>query len=157
WTAAPEALSNVHRVAVVVAVLAEPRAVDEVHDVHNERVAFPACDRVAVVRRVAVLLVRAAHWNDPIGIARDVFIEKDELVRQLNNASRRANARNARPVTVEDRVGLAFVVEQVLHLRAELRLVDGRRREWQRARDLFRCWTTSARVDARDRRLPVRL
>src|SRR5262249_11924206 len=65
-------------------------------------------------------------WDDAVWIARNVFIKEDNFIRKLDDPPRRSDPRNAGPVTVEDRIELAFVVRKVLYLRLKLGLIRRR-------------------------------
>src|SRR5215475_9588074 len=66
--------------------------------------------------------------DDAIRIAGDVLIEEDRFLRQLDDLSRWTDAWNARLAAVEDGIGAAFVIGQVLHLCQMLRLIGRTRR-----------------------------
>src|SRR6185503_10843134 len=94
-------------------------------------VACPFADRIPVGRGVGILPVwTPVSGNDSVRIAGDVLVEEDGLLRQLDDLPRRANARNAGLAAVENGIGSALVIGQVLQLCEMLRLIGraGRRR-----------------------------
>ena len=130
----PEALGHVHVVAVEIAALAEPRVLDEVRRRRPPACRLPSGRRNRHRRRIGVGAMRPSVGGDhAIGVARNVFVEEDDLVRQLHDLARRSDARHARLARSRTPVGFAFVVEQILHLGLKLGLVGRSRRERQRA------------------------
>src|SRR5262249_3481999 len=101
----PETLDHTHLGAMQISVLAEPGILHEVPDIDNEYIALPLSNRVSVMRRVCIHAMRTAIGrNDAIRITGNIFIEKNRLSRQLNDLSRRTNARYTGLSTIEHRV-----------------------------------------------------
>ena len=63
-------------------------------------------------------VVFAVHWNKAEGVAGDFFVKENEFVGQLDDAARRADARDAGTAAVEHRIHLAFVRGKVGALRS---------------------------------------
>ena len=154
----PDPLDDVHRVGVDVAVFTKPRVVAEAGDVHDEHVAVPLADGVAVGRRVRILAMRTTVGrNDAVRIAGDVLVQEDRLPGQLDDLPRRADARHARLAAGEHRVGAALVIREVLHLCLELRLEGGSRRGRLHAFHRAGVTMTGALIDLLNRDLSVDL
>jgi hypothetical protein len=85
----PQPLDHAHRIRVKIAFFAEPRVLHEVRRLHDERVAFPASDRVAVIGRVGVGAVfPAVGRHDAERVSRNLLVEKHELAGQLDDPPR---------------------------------------------------------------------
>src|SRR4030095_3700408 len=66
--------------------------------------------------------------NDAIRIAGDVLVEEDRFLLELHDLPRRTDAGDTRLTAVEDGIGPAFVIGQVLHLRQMFRFIGRTRR-----------------------------
>ena len=89
----------------------------------------------------------AVGRDDAVRIARDVLVEEDRLLRQLDDLARRADARDTGLAAVEDGIGAALVVREVLHLGEQRRLVGRPRLGGLHALHRARAAMTRALVD----------
>src|SRR6476620_4955085 len=93
--------------------------------------------------------------DDAIRVAGDVFVKKDELAWQLDDASRRADAGNPRPPAMENAIRLRLTRLDILDLCVKFRFVGWSFRPRQAARDVLECLMARALLDLRRRRLAV--
>src|SRR5947209_19481528 len=95
-------------------------------------------DGVAVCRGIRVGAVRApVGRNDAERVARDVLVEEDRFLRQLDDLARRADARSTGFVAVKHGVQLALVRSKVFYLVLKCGLVGRSFVPWKRTRHLI--------------------